>query len=89
MGVCRRQALRRLQEKQRNHPELEILIPRCSAAEKWWINATALRRAIELERQGHAQDLENRVGILESALRITRQKVDRLALRVYRKKNAE
>lgn len=89
MGVCRQRALQRLKEKQRNHPGIQILIPRESPTEKWWVDLDGLRRARELERSDHVDSIENRVAILESTFRITRQKVDRLAMRVYGRKNAE
>lgn len=89
MGVCRQRALQRLKEKQRLHPGIQILIPRDDPSQKWWIDLDGLRRAREIERSDHVDSIENRIAILESAFRITRQKVDRLAMRVYGRKNAE
>lgn len=84
MGCCRQHAWRLLREKQRRHPDIEILLERVSTGKnaRWWVNPDGLKMANESERNATRATLENRLGILESDSRITRQKLDRLILRV-------
>lgn len=84
MGCCRQHAWRLLREKQRRHPDIEILLERVSTGKnaRWWVNPDGLKKANEAERGGARETIENRLGILESGARITRQKLDRLILRV-------
>lgn len=81
MGVCRRQALRILHQKQRAHPDIEI-ISRDTAQAKWWVHPTGLRQLQKLEADKRQSTLEERVGFLESDLGSLDRKIDRLRLRV-------
>jgi hypothetical protein len=88
MGCCRRHALRVLLTLQAVHRDIEILIPRTTPTEKWRVNLHGLIRARELDGGKSPESTENRLESLESDLRLARQKINRLQIRVSQLENS-